>query len=99
MDKKINEKIIDQKMIDMIASLAALELTDDEKAAASEDMEKMLAFFDRLKGADTNAVDKDNGSEQIILRPDEPKESLMAEEIYMLAPEGSDGMYKVPRTI
>ena len=89
----------DTEMIDMIASLAALDLTDDEKAAAAGDMEKMIAFFDRLKGADTEAGDADIGSGQNILRMDEPEESIMAEEILCLAPESREGMYKVPRTI
>ena len=47
---------ITDETLEYVAILAKLELSQDEKKAAKQDMERMLAYIDQLKELDTGQV-------------------------------------------
>lgn len=91
---------ISDEVIEYVANLARLELTDEEKEAAGRDMGRMLDYIDRLKELDTDGVEpvphifpvKNVFREDVVTNGDE------SEEILRNAPEQKDGMFVVPRT-
>ena len=49
--------LIDDKVIENVSILAQLELTEEEKEAAKEDMSRMLAYIDKLNELDTENIE------------------------------------------
>ncbi len=92
---------IDDITIDYIGILAKLELSEEEKEQAKEDMSRMLNYIDRLGELDTDGVEAMSHvfSTQNVFREDEIKNGDDRENILKNAPSVKDGMFKVPRTV
>ena len=94
--------MITKEEIKKIASLAKINISDDELDNYSDQISKILEYMSTLNNVDTSKVDE--FSNQLFnrdqsLREDEIEKSLDRDEVLKLAPN-SDGVYfKVPRVI
>jgi len=94
--------MITKEEIKKIASLAKINISDDELDNYSDQISKILEYMSTLNDADTSKVDE--FSNQLFnnnqsLREDEVEKSLDRDEVLKLAPD-SDGVYfKVPKII
>ena len=92
---------VTSEMVDKMARLARLEFNDADKEAIRLDLEKMIAFVEKLNELDTSNVEPlIHMSESVnILREDEVKGSVTREEALRNAPD-TDGIYfRVPKVI
>jgi aspartyl-tRNA(Asn)/glutamyl-tRNA(Gln) amidotransferase subunit C len=92
---------IDAKMVEQLAHLARLRFDDAEKEAIRQDLQKMVAFVEKLKEVDTTGVEPllHIGDAANVLREDEVQGSVSREEALQNAP-GADGeFFKVPKVI
>ena len=91
---------ITDETIDYVGILAKLELSDEEKEQAKQDMTNMLEYVSKLNELDTENVEamshafpvKNVFREDVVTNTDD-REQLLAN-----APEQKDGCYKVPKT-
>ena len=88
-------------LVDKIAHLARLQFNEREKAAIKADLEKMIAFVDKLNELDTTGVApllhmSDNIN---VLRQDEVKGSISREEALKNAPLHDTQFFKVPKVV
>jgi aspartyl-tRNA(Asn)/glutamyl-tRNA(Gln) amidotransferase subunit C len=92
---------VTNELIDNLADLACLEFTGAEKEGLKKDLEKMIAFIDKLNELDTTGVEPQlHMSDEInTLREDLPEGSVSRQEALKNAPL-TDGIYfKVPKVI
>lgn len=92
---------VTDKLVDNLAHLARLQFNDQEKAEIKKDLQKMIAFVDKLNELDTSNVSpllhmSDNVN---MLRKDEVKGSVERNEALSNAPEKTDKYFKVPKVI
>ena len=91
---------ITDETLEYVAILAKLELSQDEKKAAKQDMERMLAYIDQLKELDTGQVEPLSHAfaaenvfrEDVVTNGDESEKTLRN------APGVKDNMFMVPKT-
>lgn len=86
--------IIDGKTLEHVASLARLEITEDQEEGLLNDMEKILGYVAQLSAVDTASV-VSKRPVMIELRPDEPVEGLSREQGLGQAPALRDGFVVV----
>ena len=92
---------VDDDLIDDLAQLARLEFNAAEREEIKIDLQKMIAFIDKLNELDTTGVapllhmsDNEN-----ILREDVVKGSISREEALKNAPVHDAQFFKVPKVI
>ena len=92
---------IDIKTVDEVAHLARLEFTEEGKAEILNDMNRMLAFVDKLNEMDTEGVEPliYMTDEVNVLREDEHKETLTQKETLKNAPKKDSDYFRVPKVI
>ena len=92
--------IISDETIDYVAILAKLELSEEEKQQAKEDMGKMLDYIDKLNELDTTNVEPMSHvlPAENVFREDVVTNGDMREEMLSGAPGEKDGMFMAPRT-
>lgn len=92
---------IDIKTVDEVAHLARLEFKDDAKAEILNDMNRMLAFVDKLNELNTDDVEPlvYMTDEVNVLREDEPKQTITQKEALKNAPKKDSDYFKVPKVI
>ncbi|AIZ44926.1 glutamyl-tRNA amidotransferase [Deinococcus radiopugnans] len=93
--------MIDAAQMDHLASLARLELTPDEREAMTQDLVRVLGYFEQLRDVDTDGVEEMQRPVTLVnvLRDDVPGGAFPASVIEALAPETQDGFIRVPRTV
>lgn len=92
--------VISDETIEYVGILAKLELSEEEKGQAKEDMGRMLDYIDKLKQLDTTGVEpmshvfptKNVFREDVVTNGDESEETLRN------APARKDNMFVVPKT-
>ena len=92
---------VNDTLVDKIAHLARLQFNDVEKAAIKTDLQKMIAFVEKLNELDTTGVApllhmSDNIN---ILREDDVNGSISREEGLKNAPLHDSQFFKVPKVI
>jgi len=92
---------VNDELINNLALLARLEFNDEERIEIKNDLQKMIAFIDKLNELDTTGVEpilhmSDNVN---TLREDEIKGSISREEAFKNAPLHDDRFFKVPKVI
>lgn len=91
---------INDETIEYIGILAKLELSEEEKEQAKEDMGRMLDYIDKLNELDTTDVEP---MSHIFLMQNVFREDVVTNgvdmDILKNAPGVKEGMFKVPRTI
>lgn len=86
--------------IDHLAKLARLNLSAEEKALYSTQLNSILGHFRALAEADLpSSVDGARVVRESALRSDEPKASLGAAAVTGIAPASRDGQISVPRVV
>lgn len=93
-------KVITDETIEYVGILAKLELSEDEREQAKEDMGRMLDYFDKLNELDTDGVEPMSHAfpvenvfrEDVVVNGDD-RDNMLAN-----APEKKDGTYMVPKT-
>lgn len=92
---------ISDETIEYIGILAKLDLSDEEKQQAKQDMEEMLGYIDMLKGLDTTGVDPLSHIFQVsnVFREDVVVNVDGSADTLKNAPEQRDGGFVVPKTI
>ncbi len=94
--------IIDDKLLEKIAKLAKLEFDGEEKEKIKDDLNKMLAFVEKLNELDTEGVEPlkyVNEDEKAFLRPDKPEQVITQEEALKNAPDHDSDYFRVPKVI
>ena len=94
--------MITKEEIKKIASLAKINISDDELDEYSVQTSKILEYISTLNEVDTSKIDEFSNqlfNNKQSLRDDIAKDSLSRDEVVGLAPD-SDGVYfKVPKVI
>ncbi len=92
---------VNDELIDKLSRLAMLEFEAEEREQIKKDLEKMIAFVDKLKELDTTAVEPllHMSTEHSALRGDEPQEMLLREDALKGAPLHDGQFIKVPKMI
>jgi aspartyl-tRNA(Asn)/glutamyl-tRNA(Gln) amidotransferase subunit C len=92
---------IDIKTVDEVAHLARLEFTEEGKVEILNDMNRMLAFVDKLNEMDTDGVEPliYMTDEVNVMREDEPKDTLTQKDALKNAPKKDSDYFKVPKVI
>jgi aspartyl-tRNA(Asn)/glutamyl-tRNA(Gln) amidotransferase subunit C len=92
--------VIDDEMIEYVGILAKLELSEQEKEQAKQDMARMLDYIDKLNELDTSAVEPmshifpvHNVFREDVVTNGDNKDAILAN-----APSQKDGSFMVPRT-
>ena len=91
-------RVIDREQVLHVARLARLRLDEEEVETMSSELSGILEHVDRIAELDledteptSHVVDLEN-----VLRPDEPRPSWPRERMLELAPDTSDGAFRVP---
>ena len=92
---------IDDQMIEYVGILAKLELSEEEKRKAGEDMGRMLEYIDMLNELDTGETAPMSHLFNIsnVFREDEITNGDQSEAMLCNAPQQKEKQYKVPRTV
>ena len=92
---------IDIKTVEEVAHLARLEFDEAGKAEILNDMNRMLAFVDKLNEMDTTNVEPliYMTDERNVMREDEPKQTLTQKDALKNAPKKDSDYFKVPKVI
>lgn len=88
--------------IDKLATLARMELTDQEKASLVGDMQNILGFIDSIKEANVSLdAEARLGAVSNVFRADEnPHEGgVYTDALLAAAPEAKDGFVKVKKIL
>ena len=92
---------ITREIIDYVAALSRLELTEDEKEREVRDLGSILGYMDKLNELDTSGVEPmshafpvRNAFREDEIRPSHDRNKLLAN-----APVKHEGCYKVPKTV
>ena len=94
------DNVISDETIEYVGILAKLELSDEEKEKAKEDMGKMLDYIDKLNELDTSNVEPMSHVFPVnnVFREDVVTNCVERENILKNAPEEKDGAFVVPKT-
>ena len=92
---------VNDDLINNLAQLARLEFNDTERDEIKSDLQKMIAFIDKLNELDTTGVEPLlHMSENInVLREDEVKGNISSEAALKNAPLHDEHFFKVPKVI
>lgn len=92
---------VNDDLINNLAQLAKLGFNDEEKVEIKDDLQKMIAFIDKLNELDTTGVEPLlHMSENVnMLRDDVVKGSISSKEALKNAPLHDDQFFKVPKVI
>jgi len=93
--------IISDETIEYVGILAKLELSEEEKEKAKDDMGKMLDYIDMLNQLDTSSVEPMSHIFPVnnVFREDVVVNGDDRENILSNAPEEKDGAFVVPKTV
>ena len=92
---------IDEKLIDYLADLSCLTLSDEEKQRLPLDLNKILAYMERLGELDTEGVpERSHPFDNVnAFREDEAVASFDRELILKNAPVRDETMFLAPKTV
>lgn len=88
-------------MVDKLAHLARLQFNEEEKKEIKTDLQRMIAFVEKLDELNLEGVEPllHMSSEVNVLRDDEVKGSISREEALKNAPLHDEEFFKVPKVI
>ncbi len=90
---------VDEKLVREIASLARLDLTDEETATFVPQFQDILKYFSILNELDTENVPPaySSSANKTVVREDEVEASVPTEEFLANAPQAKDDFVLIPR--
>lgn len=88
-------------MVDKLAHLSRLQFNETEKAEIKNDLQRMIAFVEKLNELDLDGVKPMlfMSDEVNVLREDEIKGSISRDEALKNAPLHDEQFFKVPKVI
>jgi len=92
---------LSKEEVEHVALLARLDITDEEKARYTEELNQILAHFDKLNELDTSGVPPTSHVIPMtnVFRKDEVKPSLPVESVLANAPDATETAFRVPRVV
>ena len=92
---------VNDALVDKLAHLARLKFDTSEKEEIKKDLQKMIAFVEKLNELDTTGVEPmlHMSDETNVLREDEVKGSITREDALKNAPLHDEQFFKVPKVI
>ncbi|MFO8080244.1 MAG: Asp-tRNA(Asn)/Glu-tRNA(Gln) amidotransferase subunit GatC [Armatimonadota bacterium] len=92
---------VSREVVKHVATLARLELSDEEVDRLQHEMGRILEHADKLQEVNTDEIE---GTSHVIpmtnvYREDEVGESLRPEEVVANAPDSAEEFFKVPRIV
>ena len=92
---------INTTLIDQLAHLSRLRFDDTERESIRKDLEKMVAFVEKLGEIDTEGVAPllHMGDSSNVLREDRVEGSVSREEALLNSPVADPAFFKVPKVI
>lgn len=92
---------IDRKLIDYVANLSRLKLTEEEKQREERDLDKIFVYMDKLEELDTQDVQPLTHIFQVknVLREDCVEPAWERETLLKNAPKQKKGCFQVPKTV
>ena len=92
---------ISDETMEYVSILAKLELSEEEKEKAKQDMERMLDYVDLLKELDTDGITPMSHVFPVsnVFREDVVTNGDEKEAVLKNAPKQKNGMFMVPKTI
>ena len=92
---------IDASLVDKIAHLSRLHLTEQEKTAMAENLTAVVSWMDKLSQVDTTGVEQliHISTETNVLRQDEAGTPLEHKRALVNAPKADSDYFRVPRVI
>ncbi|MBU5485367.1 Asp-tRNA(Asn)/Glu-tRNA(Gln) amidotransferase subunit GatC [Clostridium sp. MSJ-11] len=92
---------ITKKDVEHVSELARVELKEEEKEALIEDLNKVLAYMEKLDELDTDDVDiiVNPYYAENVFREDKTEPSMKIEEVLSNAPEKLEGYVLVPQIL
>ena len=92
---------VNDALIDKLAHLARLQFNTEEKEEIKNDLQRMIAFVEKLNELDVAGIEpKLHMSDEInVLREDEIKGSVSRDEALQNAPATDGIFFKVPKVI
>jgi aspartyl-tRNA(Asn)/glutamyl-tRNA(Gln) amidotransferase subunit C len=86
--------------VDHVARLAHLSLTDEERETFARQLEDILAHAESIQSLDTADVPPmSHAARGGDFRPDVPRPGLDREGVLRSAPDGAEGLFRVPKVI
>ncbi len=92
---------VNDALVEKLAKLSKLQFDDAQKEEIKNDLQKMIAFVEKLNELDTTGVEPllHMTDEVNMLREDEIKGSVSREEAFKNAPLHDKEFFKVPKVI
>jgi len=92
---------VNEAMVDKLADLSRLQFNKAEKAEIKNDLQRMIAFVDKLNELNLDGVEPllFMSEESNVLREDEIKGSISREEALRNAPLHDGQFFRVPKVI
>lgn len=92
---------VNDQLVDKLANLSRLEFNESEKAEIKSDLQRMIAFVEKLNELNLDGVEPLlHMSEEVnVLREDEVKGSISREDGLKNAPDHTTEFFKVPKVI
>lgn len=93
--------VVDKETVDHIAKLARLNLSEEEIAGYTKDLEEILEMANTINSLNTDNVKETIGAntKSNVFRKDEVKEFGNRELLLQNAPSQDDGMFRIPKVI
>ena len=92
---------VNDALIDKLANLARLSFSEQEKAEIRGDLQRMIAFVEKLKEVDTSHTEPllHMSEAMNVYREDAVRGSMNKKEALANAPAADDNYFKVPKVI
>ncbi|MEY3727066.1 MAG: hypothetical protein RL098_525 [Bacteroidota bacterium] len=92
---------VNEALIDQIANLSKLSFEGEQKEAIRQDLQRMIAFVDKLSELDTTDVEPliFMSNEINRLRDDNPEQSVSHEEALRNAPKKDSDYFRIPKVL
>ena len=92
---------INKELIEHVAGLARLKLTEREVEKFSEELKEVIEAFSSIDKVDTKGVETSLQAVELknVLRADKKEESFSQEEVLGLTEHKKDGYFKGPRAV
>ena len=92
---------INKELIEHVAEVARLKLTDKEIEKFSKELKEVIEAFSKLDKVDTKGIETSLQAVELknMLRKDEKEDSFTQEEALSLSEHKKDGYFKGPRAV
>ncbi|MCK5594548.1 Asp-tRNA(Asn)/Glu-tRNA(Gln) amidotransferase subunit GatC [bacterium] len=92
---------VSKKDVEYVAKLARLRLSETEKKAHAEQLNKILGYMDKLNQLDTSNIKPTSHvvEMQNVFREDVAKPSIPVDSALQNAPDKKDNFFRVPKVI